>query len=242
MGEGLIRGLFEAGAHFGYSKSRNHPSTNNYIYGYKNRSAVIDLEKTVIQINEAKAFLSDLAKAGKKILIVGNKSEVRAAVEKAAEKIGMPWVSSRWLGGTFTNFGQIKSRIDRLADLKSKREKGELSVYTKKEQLLFSREIAGLERYLGSLASFAALPAAVLVVDSDHEKIVVAEARITKVPVVSISNTDADLRGINYPIVANDANIDSVKLILDELVGAYEAGAKQAEMSVPPAPTPIVAA
>lgn len=223
--ETLIRPLFEAGAHFGYSKSRNHSSTRDFIFTYKNRSAIIDLEKTTAQLAAAKEFLAELGKLGKKILLVGNKSEVRSTVEIAAQKAGLPYVTSRWLGGTFTNFAQIKSRIDRMIDLKQKRENGELSVYTKKEQLLFSQEITKLERYLASLASLSALPAAVVVIDSEHEKIVVAEANKMKVPVVSISNTDCDLRGLDYPIVANDGSIDSVKLILDQLVAAYESGA-----------------
>jgi small subunit ribosomal protein S2 len=222
--ETLIRPLFEAGAHFGYSKSRNHSSTRDFIFAYKNRSAIIDLEKTMTQLTKAKEFLAELGKLGKKILLVGNKSEVRSTVEIAAQKAGLPYVTSRWLGGTFTNFAQIKSRIDRMIDLKSKRELGELSVYTKKEQLLFSQEITKLERYLASLASLTALPAAVVVIDSEHEKIVVKEANKTKIPVVSVSNTDCDLRGLDYPIVANDGNIDSVKLILGELMTAYEGG------------------
>lgn len=223
-GDPLIRRLFEAGAHFGYSKSRNHSSARDFIFTYKNRSAIVDLEKTAAQLAKAKTFLAELGATGKKILLVGNKSEVRSTVEIAAQKSGLPYVASRWLGGTFTNFAQIKSRIDRMIDLKQKRDQGELAVYTKKEQLLFGKEIASLERYLLSLVSLTALPSAVIVVDSEHEKIVVAEANKMKIPVVSISNTDCDLRKIDYPIVANDGNIDSVKLILDELIAAYESG------------------
>lgn len=220
--ESLLERLFGVGAHFGYSKSRNHSSTRDFIFTYKNRSAVINLEATAEQLSKAKAFLADLGKSGKKILLVGNKSDIRSTVEMAAQKAGLPYVASRWLGGTFTNFSQIKSRIDRMVDLKEKRARGELSVYTKKEQLLFSQEISKLERYLASLTGLSALPAAVVVVDSAHEKIVVAEANKMKIPVVSLSNTDCDLRGLDYPIVANDGNIDTVKLLLEELIGAYE--------------------
>ena len=113
----LIRQLFETGAHFGYSKTRNHPSTKYFIFGYKNRSAIIDLEQTVEQLARAKEFLTALAAAGKSIVIVGNKDEARALVERMAQALDLPYVASRWLGGTFTNFSQIKSRIDLLADL-----------------------------------------------------------------------------------------------------------------------------
>lgn len=220
--EALIRHLFETGAHFGFSKSRNHSSTRDFIFAYKNRSAVIDLEKTAEQLAKAKAFLAELGKLGKKILLVGNKSDIRGTVELAGQKAGLPYVASRWLGGTFTNFAQIKSRIDRMIDLRGKRDSGELGVYTKKEQMLFGKEIAKLERYLDSLKTLTALPAAVIVVDSEHEKIVVDEANKMKVPVIAIANTDCDLRGLDYPIVANDGNIDTVKFLLEELLGAYE--------------------
>ncbi len=234
--EGLVRRLFEAGAHFGYSKTRNHPSTKYFIFGYKNQSAIIDLEQTAKALEVAKKFLADLAAAGKTILIVGNKDEARALVERTAEALDVPYVASRWLGGTFTNFTQIKSRIDRLADLKQKRERGELSVYTKKEQLGFDHEISKLERYLSSLSSLSALPAAVVAVDSDHEQIVVTEAAKVGVPVVSISNTDCNLRGIAYPIVANDGSAATIKLLLEELADAYAKGRTAAQAA--PAPVP----
>lgn len=226
--DGLIKTLFAAGAHFGYSKARSHPSVKNYIFGFKNRSAVIDLEQTVTGLEQAKAFIKTLASEGKQILLVGNKDEAKDAVRKAAERIDMPFVASRWLGGTFTNFGQIKSRLDRLALLKEQRASGELlEKYTKKERLLIDKEITRLERYLGSLSNLGKLPAAVIVIDADQERIVVTEASQVGVPVISISGSDNDIRGIAYPIVANDANTASIKLLLDELVGAYELGRSQ---------------
>jgi small subunit ribosomal protein S2 len=245
--DGLVRRLLEAGAHYGYSKTRNHPSTAPFIYGFKNRSAIIDLEKTVSALERARQFLAEVAATGKQVLWVGNKDEARGVVEQTAVALGAPYVASRWLGGTFTNYDQIKSRIDRLADLKAKRESGELGVYTKKEQLLFSREIAKLERYLASLSGFTGLPGAVVVADSNHEAIVVAEARKMGVPIVSLSNTDCDLRGIAYPIVVNDASAASLKIVLEILAAAYERGvtdraaAQVAAAATAPA-TPVAAA
>lgn len=218
--------MFQVGAHFGFSKSRSHPSVKTAIFGFKNRSAVIDLEQTSAALERAKQFVRGLGMEGKQLLLVGNKDEARTIIQKAAEGINMPYVASRWLGGTLTNFAQIKSRVDHMTDLKSKREKGELDVYTKKERLGFDREVMKLERYVNGLVSMTKLPAAVLVIDSDHEKIVVDEAHQTKVPVISISGTDCDIRNIEYPIVANDASLKSIGYFVDQLTAAYAEGQK----------------
>ena len=244
--EPLIRALFTAGAHFGYSKTRNHPGTRDFIFGYKNRSAVIDLEHTAAQLGRAREFIAATAATGKQIIIIGNKDEARALVERVGRALDVPFVASRWLGGTLTNFSQIKSRIDRLAELKQKRDQGELAVYTKKEQLGFEQEIARLERYLGSLSNLTAIPAAVVVMDSAHEQIVVREARQLGVPIVSLSNTDCDLRGIAYPIIANDGSAATIKLVLDELAAGYQAGlaaglAARAAAAAEPAAAAVVA-
>ncbi len=240
--DSLIKALFAVGAHFGYSKSRSHPSVKKYIFGFKNRSAVIDLEKTVAGLDTAKEFIRGLAREGKQLVLVGNKDEARGLITKAAELIDMPYVASRWLGGTFTNFSQIKSRMDRLAMLKEQRASGELlEKYTKKERLLIDKEITGLERYLGSLMAMTKLPAAVLVVDADHERIVVTEASKVGVPVISISGSDNDIRGIAYPIVANDASTASIKFLLEELTKAYDEGRTQ-QVTPTPAPAAVAAA
>lgn len=227
--DGLFNRLLEVGAHFGYSKGRSHPSMRRFIYGFKNRQAVIDLDKTVTQLEAAKAFVAELASQGKDILLVGNKPEASAAVRRAAQILSLPYVASRWLGGTFTNWPQIKSRIDRLHELKTKKEQGELSIYTKKERLLFDKEIERLERYLLSLSDMTKLPAAVLVVDPRQEAIVVAEAVKVKIPVIALAGSDCDLAGIAYPVVANDASVASVQFFIDQIVEAYEAGQMAAQ-------------
>lgn len=225
----MIKELFAVGAHFGYSKSRSHPSMRSFIYGFKNQQAVIDLEQTVGQLERASAFIRGLAMEGKEILLVGNKVEAMNIVRQAAESLDVPYVASRWLGGTFTNWPQIKSRIDRMHELKDKRDKGELSVYTKKEQLLFSREISRLERYLLSLSNMTKLPAAVVVIDPLQEAIVVSEAIKVKVPVVALAGSDCDLAGVNYPVVANDSNVKSIQFFVDKIVEAYRAGQSDAQ-------------
>lgn len=226
----LIKELFAAGAHFGYSRSRNHPSAKSFVFGYKNRSAVIDLTKTIESLERAKGFVRTLGMEGKMILLVGTKEEARELVEKAAEDLGMPWITLRWLGGTLTNFAQIRSRSERLAELKNQKEKGDWSAFTKKERLLLDREVARLTRYLGGLVSLTKLPDALLVIDSAEEKIAVLEARKMKIPLVSLSGSDCDLGQVDYPVVANDANRQSIAFFLDSLTEAYRAG----RSSVPP--------
>lgn len=201
----------------------------DFIFGFKNRDAVIDLEKTATQLAEAERFIAGIASEGKEIILVANKAEAKQILARAAESLGVPYVASRWLGGTFTNWPQIKSRIDRMHELKTKKDKGELDVYTKKERLLFDREIARLERYLLSLANMTKLPAAVVVIDPRQEAIVVAEANKMKVPVVALAGSDCDLTGVDYPVVANDANIKSIQFFLNHIVSAYQMGQKNAQ-------------
>lgn len=227
----VIQRMFEAGVHFGFSKTRNHPSTRGAIFGFKNRQAVIDLQKTRTRLAQAKDFLKSLGAAGKTVMLVGNKEEIQKMVKELAELYGLPYTASRWLGGTLTNFSQLKTRIDRLKDLKAKKAEGKLFASSKKELARLNKEIERLERYFSSLESLEKLPAVLIVIDSDYEAIAVAEARKTGIPVVSISGTDCDIRGFDYPIVANDANVESVRLLLGELLSAYDEG----RQSAPPA-------
>ncbi|MEA1929769.1 MAG: 30S ribosomal protein S2 [Patescibacteria group bacterium] len=244
----LVKQLFATGAHFGYTRARNHPSMRESIYCYKGGAALIDLERTASDLEKASSYLTGLAMEGKKILLVGAKVEAGAATERVAESLDMPYVTSRWLGGTFTNFSHMKTRIDRLTELKEQKEKGELDVYTKKERLLIDREIARLERYLSGLVGLVELPAAVIVTDSRAEAIVVAEARKTGVKVISLSNTDCDLTGIDYPIAVNDSSAKAIRLILERLADAYRRGRESAkiaaetvakEAAAAPTPAPI---
>lgn len=220
----VIQRMFEAGVHFGFSKTRNHPSTRRAIFGFKNRQAVIDLEKTQVMLNAAKSFLRELGAEGKTVMLVGTKEEARTAVKEAAEAAGLPYAALRWLGGTFTNFGQLKTRIEQLKYLKTKKEEGTLTASSKKERARLEKEIERLERYFSSLLLLDKLPAAVVIVDSDYEVIAADEARKSGVPIISISGTDCDIRDVDYPIVANDANLESIRFFITELLGAYEEG------------------
>ena len=214
--------MFKAGAHFGYSKTRRHPSIAPYIFGVKNLVEIIDLEKTAESLEKALAYISSLAKEGKQILFVGGKNEARQALKLTAESIGMPFVDGRWIGGTLTNFPEIKKRLAKLEDLTKQKEKGELSKYTKKERLMIDHEIANLDRFFSGILSMKDLPKALVAIDSKKEVIAVTEAQKMGIPVVAVCGTDCDVSGINYPIVANDASVSSITFFLNEIAKAYQ--------------------
>lgn len=156
--------------------------------------------------------------------MVGSKAEARAAVESLGERLALPYVINRWIGGTLTNYPEIKKRITRLQELTEKRKTGGFEGHTKKEKLLYDREIAKLERYFSKISLLTRLPDAVLVVDSKAEEIAVAEATKMKIPVISLSGTDCDISQIAYPIVVNDSAMKGIKFLLEELMKSYQAG------------------
>lgn len=219
-----IESMFDVGAHFGYIKSRRHPTTASYIFGRKNNVEIFDLEKVEVQLEKAKAFVASLAKEGKRILFVGGKKEAQAAIKDAAEKIDMPHVSGRWIGGTLTNFTEIRKRIDHYTKLLSQKEKGELVKYKKKERLLIDREIAKLEERFSGIVSMDKKPAAIFIIDADKENIARDEAIQTGVPIISLANTDCNYSLIDYVIPGNDSSVDSIKFFLNEIVESYKSG------------------
>jgi small subunit ribosomal protein S2 len=222
----MIENMFKVGAHFAYSKSRRHPSAKQYIFGVKNRVEIFDLEKTQELLEKAKEFVKSVAATGKQILFVGGKSESKEVIKKAAESIGMPYVSGRWIGGTFTNFPEIRKRIEKMERMAAAKEKGELTKYTKKERLLMDREAAKLDLFFGGLVSMKNLPAAVFLIDQKRENIAVKEADQMGIPVISLSGSDCDFREVAYPIPANDASVASIAYFVNEIVSAYIQGKK----------------
>lgn len=220
----VINTLFSAGAHFGYRRSKRHPSVTPFIFGSKSGVEIFDLEKTKTALESAEAFVKSLAQSGKILLFVGGKSEAREAVKNGAEKLSLPAVFSRWIGGTLTNFANIRARIDKMLDLISKREKGELAKYTKKERLLIDREVTKLEEMFGGLVSLKSLPGAVFVVDPGKEYIAVTEAKKEGIPVVALASSDCDFSKVDYVIPGNDASRQSIAFFVDRIVAAYESG------------------
>lgn len=219
-----IDALFSSGAHFGYRRSKRHPTAAPFIFGAKGGVEIFDLEKTKAALVRAEEFVKELSRGSRTLLFVGGKHEASEAVKAGAEKIGMPYVAGRWVGGTLTNFSQIRGRIDRMLELLSKREKGELAKYTKKERLLIDRDIARLEELFAGLIALKALPAALFVVDPTKEHTAVAEAKKTEIPVIALASSDCDFSAVRYPIPGNDASRASIAFFLERIVAAYEAG------------------
>ncbi len=228
-GKGVVDALFSVGAHFGFVKSRRHPSAKPFIFGSKNNIEIFDLEKTSKELGKALTFVEEKGKEGVMVLWVGGKSEAREAIKNAGKELEMPYVHGRWIGGTLSNFSEIKKRIARLEDLTLQREKGELNKYTKKERLLFDREIDKLTIYFGGLARLKSLPKLLVVVDPKKEYIAVAEARKMHIPVVAIAGSDSNLYELDYAIPANDSSRQSIAMIIKELVTAYKKGGKVRE-------------
>ena len=222
--KGLITEMFAAGAHFGYSRSRRHPSAKAFIFGTKNGIEIMDLEKTSVELENAKAFVKTLAKGGKQIFFVGTKSESKKVVEDGATSIDMPFVVERWVGGVLTNFPEIKKRVALLEDLRSKKEKGELAMYTKKERSLIDKDIERLERNFAGIVSMKDAPAAMFVVDPRKESIAVKEAKHLGIPVVALASSDCNIKEIDFPIPGNDSSVSSVNFFVSQIVAAFKEG------------------
>jgi small subunit ribosomal protein S2 len=215
--------LFDAGAHFAQRKSKRHPSMKKFLAGSKANVELVDLTKTLEQIEKAKEVISAYAKDGKTIMFVGGKRDISDIVEAAAMSIDSPFVAGRWLGGTITNFVEIKKRIDRLADLISKRDSGELArKFTKLERLFVDREITRLQTRLGGAQHLQKRPDLFVVVDTREESHAVAEAKQFNIPIIGIMSSDCDATDAQYPIIANDASRKTVEIILGELAQAVK--------------------
>jgi len=221
-----VEALFKAGAHFGQIRSRRHPTTAEYIYGVKDKVEIFDLEKTAALLIAAKEYVANIVAQGGSVLFIGGKNEARAAVKRAAESVSMPYVASRWIGGTFTNFTEIKKRVARLETLQTEKEKGDFAKYTKKERLILDREIVNLEKYFLGIVTMRDLPKVIFVVDAKKEHIAITEAKQVGIPVISLSSSDCDFDQIDVPIPANDASVTCITYILDEITTAIK-GAKK---------------
>jgi small subunit ribosomal protein S2 len=224
-----VEQMFEAGIHYGYSKTRRHPSVSPYIYTTKNKSDIIDLEKTAVMLDSAKEFVKSLGAKNKTILFVGTKPEAKVAVKNAAESLGMPYAVERWIGGTLSNFTEIKKRIAELENYRKDSSTGGLDKYTKKERVMMAKKMEKLERYYSGLVSLKKGPDAVFIVDAKSEHIAQVEAKNGNVPVIALVNSDSNIKSIDYPIVGNDASIPAIKFVTSAIAQAY----KEGQISVP---------
>ena len=215
-----MKQLLEAGVHFGHPTRKWNPKMKKYIYTSRNDIYIINLEKTVGLIDEAYAFVKSIAESGKNILFVGTKKQAQEAIQQEAEKCGMFYIKSRWLGGTLTNFSTIRTRIERLNKLNQMEKMNEFNVLPKKEVAKLIAERDKLEENLGGFKDMRSLPGALFVVDPKKEHLAVSEARKLNIPIVGIVDTNCDPDEVDYVIPGNDDAIRSIKLIASAMADA----------------------
>ncbi len=215
-----MKQLLEAGVHFGHPTRKWNPKMKKYIYVARNDIYIINLEKTVEMIDKAYTFVKDVASQGKSILFVGTKKQAQEAIAQEAQKCGMYYVKSRWLGGTLTNFQTIRSRIERLNKINLMEKMNEFALLPKKEVLKLKAERDKLEENLGGIKDMRALPGALFVVDPKKEHNAVLEARKLHIPIVAIVDTNCDPDEIDYVIPGNDDAIRAIKLIAGAMADA----------------------
>ena len=236
-----MKQLLEAGVHFGHQTRRWNPKMAQYIFTERNGIYIIDLQKTVRKIDEAYAFVRDIAMEGKTILFVGTKKQAQESIESEAKRCGMFYVNNRWLGGTLTNFRTIQTRIKRLNDIDAMEKNGQFEMLPKKEVIKLCAEREKLLKNLGGIREMKKLPGALFIVDPRKERIAVQEARILGIPIVAIVDTNCDPDEIDYVIPGNDDAIRAVKLIAGKLADAVLEG-KQGEQTTEEAAAPVAEA
>ena len=218
--------MLKAGVHFGHRTSRWHPNMEPYIFGERSGVHIIDLEKTQKKMEEAREFLRNLGMEGRTLLFVGTKKQAHSLIEKKAEECEMPYVVLRWIGGALTNFHTIRKRVKHYMELVAKRDSGELSKYTKKEQHDFNKEIEDLRRKVGGLVKLEKLPDAVFIMDTKTEKTALREALRKKIPVIAVCDTNVNPEGIKHVIPANDDALKSVEIMIEFVAESLKEGRK----------------
>ncbi len=221
--------MLKAGMHFGHRVSKWHPKMAPYIFGARNDVHIINLEITAVKLKEALDFIKSIALEGKTVLFLGTKDQAKEIVKKYALDCGMPYVVSRWLGGTLTNFETIRKLLKSYNDLKARQAAGELAKYTKKEQLEFQKKIEDLENTISGVANLEKLPDAIFILDVKKEKTALKEAQKKKIPIVAVCDTNADPEGIKYVIPANDDAVKSIEMVVSLVAEAVKEGKREFE-------------
>ncbi len=219
-----MKQLLEAGVHFGHQTRRWNPKMAEYIYMERNGIYIIDLQKTVKKLEEAYSFIRSLAEEGKSVLFVGTKKQAQDAVREEASRVGQYYVNARWLGGMLTNFKTMRTRVDRLNQLKRMQEDGTFDMLPKKEVIKLLNEQAKLEKYLGGVKDMKKLPGALFVIDPRKEHNAIAEARKLHIPIVAIVDTNCDPDEVDYVIPGNDDAIRAIRLISAAMANAVQEG------------------
>lgn len=219
-----MKQLLEAGVHFGHQTRRWNPKMAKYIFTERNGIYIIDLQKTVRKLEEAYNFVRELSMEGKSVLFVGTKKQAQESVKEEAERAGAYYVNARWLGGMLTNFTTIRTRIERLKQLRAMEEDGTFELLPKKEVVKLNLEIEKLEKFLGGIKDMKEIPGALFIIDPRKERIAVAEAKKLGIPIVAIVDTNCDPDEIDYVIPGNDDAIRAVKLISSAIANAIIEG------------------
>ena len=219
--------LLEAGAHFGHLKRKWNPAMAPYIYMERNGIHIIDLNKTVLKVDEAAEALKNLARSGRKVLFVGTKKQAQEVVAAHAQEIGMPYITERWAGGMLTNFPTIRKAVKKMGQIDKMMTDGTLENVSKREKLQITRQREKLEKNLGSIADMTRLPSAVFVVDVMKEHIAVAEANRLGIPVFGIVDTNSNPNNIDFVIPANDDATKAIDVILGAVCDAIKEGLEE---------------
>jgi len=219
-----MRGLLEAGVHFGHQTRRWNPKMKPYIFAERSGIYILNLQKTMAELEKAYKYALSTGKRGGAILFVGTKKQAQEPLFNAATAAGMPYVTHRWLGGMLTNFETVRSRVAYMEQIEGMIESGVMATLPKKEQILKGKELAKLQANLEGIRNMKALPAAIFVVDTKREAIAIAEARRLRIPIIGIIDTNADPDEVDFPIPANDDAIRSVALMANVISSAIIEG------------------
>lgn len=223
-----LQELLEAGVHFGHKISRGNPRMKPFIYGVRDGVHIIDLTLSDKYLKEACVYAQELGKTGGTLLFVGTKNQSRDIVEEQAKVVGAPYLTFRWIGGFLTNFEEISKNIKKLKELREAKEKGELTKYTKKEQLLIDRKVQKMFKDFTGVLDLETTPDAIFVVDAARELTALREAKRKEIKVVAIADSNSDPNLIDYPIPGNDDAIKSIKILVSTVASAYGEGKKLA--------------
>ncbi len=206
--------MLKAGVHFGHKKSKLNPKMKPFVFGLQGGIHIIDLAKTEELLEKALSFIKEKISKGGVILLIGTACQAKEALAEAALKCGMPHVSNRWVGGTFTNFKEILKSINNLRELEAKKKSGDFQKYTKKERLVFDEEIERLDKLIGGIKEMGSLPQAIFLVSVNQDELAAKEAKKVGIPVIALVDTDTDTTLVDWPIPANDDAVSSIKMMV----------------------------
>lgn len=224
-----MNSMLKAGVHFGHQKSRKNPKMDEYIFGTRNGVNILDLQKTVICLEEATKFIEKIISEGQDILFVGTKKQVKRLIESAARKCNSPFVIDRWLGGTFTNFQNISGRTRFLRDGEEKTKRGEYEKYTKFEQMKIAEELERLERRMGGIKNMMKLPGAIFVTGVIEDELAIKEAIKKNIPIIALVDTNVNPTHVDYPIPSNEDAVSALRLMIGYVTKAVLAGKEKAK-------------